>query len=197
MNNVGQWVAYFDAGDFIGNFTVNGDLHVTGSADVDTNLNVDGSVTVTTDVTVTGKIKFTGDRVKIIPHVSAKNTSAGIAWTLATDGWTVADTNYLLYPVEIEDGYRITHFAVYGNKSSSGATTLTAELTRLHKTTGTAGLVGAGASTSANAPGAFSLLEAVNHTTDFVNYSYFIKVYSSTNAADKFFHAEIQYDRPA
>lgn len=190
LNLIGQWITYFDLGTYDGNWTVNGNLTVTGTS------TLTGNITAGADITVTGKIKFTGDRVMVIPAAAANPPPGGSAWTYAQGEWTVGDTTYLDYPVVVEDGYRITHFAAYANKATNSGITLSAQLIRVNNSDGTLTVVGT-ATSNANAPGNIPLLQTVNHTVVITD-AYFIRCTSDTGpTVDKFRGVEIQYDRPS
>lgn len=192
---------------FTGTWTTNvaGSLRTFGAAIIDGALTGGSTAAFTGNVTApdfrytTAQTKFLPASMSVDDGIHTKKLGAS---SFGQAGWTIgASTSPITWPIPIEVGCTITGYTIYCRKRTNGSATIAA---RLWVTTGTNGIeggggaMGAGSSSSANAPGYITLSESGLTAAPAAAeqmYLVFTPSGSITTAADELFHAVVTYKR--
>jgi hypothetical protein len=158
----------------------------------------------TTDVVTALDFKHTTNQILILPASSGIDQSGshtrGTGASGAQNHWILAaSTNKILFPIDLKEHDRITGYAVWIDKNTNGSATIAARLFRTDGTAGTETALGAGSSSSANAPNFITLVEnglTIDLDEDNQYYLMFTPSGSVTTAADLLYHVTIAYTRP-
>lgn len=120
-------------------------------------------------------------------------TSSGIHIYREFDG---ATTNVITCPITLPSGSRITGYTVYLTKSSNAGTTLTTRIISTNNQFGGTANEGAGATNSANAPGAITLTESGLTINTVAGTIYYMQCSTSVASSDRVKQVTITYIRP-